>query len=1162
MRVSRHTQRWFALAAIGLSCSLLCVPAGLRAQDAAVPAATADAAAPPVPAQSTTATIVPTIADLTSRRQADAQDSELDEATRTQLDQQYAKALENLQLAEQAERQTSALAQELETAPPKVAELEQQLANPQPQAPAAAAPLTGVEALSSQLKAAQADAATRREQAEQIKAEIERRALLRPKLGEVRTQTEQQLEETRLSLTAPPPDAEHPRITAVRLLRLECKEHRLRRELALIDQQSRTFEAAAKYWSLQQDLADRAVLDADRLVQAWQHRTAEAQREQASVEALQARRALAQSHPSVRQEAEQNSTLADEFARIVKSHQETQQQLDGLTEELRTVSEEYESLRKRAEAADFSPAIGVLLRNRQAALPDIDELRRQTAARQAESSTLNLDLMEWEARRKPLIDRNEATAEVIDSLQSIPESITRSDLEEQVQSLLAARYKLLNDLEDAGSQQLELLARLDSQQTALLAVVDAEAQWLAEHVLWVPSAGLIGTQPRSLVTALTTIFDKRAWRLAGQQSLVDLSEHWASWSLGAIGLAALLVVRRRSKRSIRQLGEIAERSSCVEMAPTIKSLLLTLLVASPGPLAMLLIGARIGAVAQGNDLLHNLGAACQVTAICWSMIAFLRQLAHAHGLGDSHFGWPRGVLTELRRTTRLLALTLLPCVFVVAFTEESSDAESIAAVGRIAYLCGMIAFGWSMIRLFQPAGSMLQAIKSTDSGGLLYRSRVLWITLFLATPAILAGLSAYGYHYTAVQFTGRASATLGSAVAILLVSAFLHRWLLLTYRDLAIKRGRERRQLLLQAAQNDAEQPLPAEPAPELTLVDINAQSRRMLRLASGVCCVIALYLIWVDVLPALGFLRNFELYENSLAQRTDDAPIVWITAADYLVAFLIAGLTVLASRNLPGIMEIAVLQRLPMDAGARYAATTVSRYLIVVTGLVLGFRAIGVGWSSVQWLVAAMTVGLGFGLQEIFANFVSGIILLFERPMRVGDMVTIGGSSGTVTRIQIRATTILDWDYKELIVPNREFVTGNLVNWTLSSPVLRMVVKVGVAYGSDTRLVTELLMRCATENSQVLEDPPPFALLTQFGPSSLDFELRLYVSGLRNFGRVQHDLHTAIDDRFLEHGIEIAFPQRDLRLRSLPDDIIQQLARPTGGRKRSRDQDDHLGAA
>ncbi len=135
----------------------------------------------------------------------------------------------------------------------------------------------------------------------------------------------------------------------------------------------------------------------------------------------------------------------------------------------------------------------------------------------------------------------------------------------------------------------------------------------------------------------------------------------------------------------------------------------------------------------------------------------------------------------------------------------------------------------------------------------------------------------------------------------------------------------------------------------------------------------------------------------------------------------------------------------------ARYALVSLSQYLIVLIGGVWLFRVLGVSWANVQWLVAAISVGLGFGLQEIFANFVSGLIVLFERPIRVGDIVTIGGVSGTVTRIRARATSITDWDRKELIVPNKEFITGQLINWTLSDSVLRVVIKVALSYGATT---------------------------------------------------------------------------------------------------------------
>ncbi|HDL3362401.1 TPA: mechanosensitive ion channel, partial [Mannheimia haemolytica] len=144
-----------------------------------------------------------------------------------------------------------------------------------------------------------------------------------------------------------------------------------------------------------------------------------------------------------------------------------------------------------------------------------------------------------------------------------------------------------------------------------------------------------------------------------------------------------------------------------------------------------------------------------------------------------------------------------------------------------------------------------------------------------------------------------------------------------------------------------------------------------------------------------------------------------------------------------------------------------------------------GMSWSKLQWLLTALSVGLGFGMQEIFANFVSGIIILFERPMRIGDTITIGTYSGTVSKIRIRATTLVDFDGKEVIVPNKAFVTERLVNWALSSTATRIIVQVGVAYGSDLELVKRLLLQVAEENPKVLKDPQPRAYFLTFGAST-----------------------------------------------------------------------------
>ncbi len=189
------------------------------------------------------------------------------------------------------------------------------------------------------------------------------------------------------------------------------------------------------------------------------------------------------------------------------------------------------------------------------------------------------------------------------------------------------------------------------------------------------------------------------------------------------------------------------------------------------------------------------------------------------------------------------------------------------------------------------------------------------------------------------------------------------------------------------------------------------------------------------------------------------------------------------------------------------------------------------------QWLAAGLTVGLGFGLQEIFANFISGLIILFERPVRIGDVVTIGDVSGTVSRIHIRATTITDWDRKEYIVPNKEFVTGRLLNWTLTDQTNRVVVDVGVAYGTDTVQARSLLLSAAQDNCDVMNDPPPIATFEGFGDSALNLRLRCYLPNLDNRLSTITDLHEAIDQAFKQAGIEISFPQQDLHVRSMPSD-------------------------
>jgi len=317
-----------------------------------------------------------------------------------------------------------------------------------------------------------------------------------------------------------------------------------------------------------------------------------------------------------------------------------------------------------------------------------------------------------------------------------------------------------------------------------------------------------------------------------------------------------------------------------------------------------------------------------------------------------------------------------------------------------------------------------------------------------------------------------------------------------------------------------------------MDIQQINQQSLRLTKLGIMILFGALVYLIWADLLSAVSYLDSFTLWEYNSGSAQNPAMLV-VSVADMMVVLLIVAFTVTLARNLPGLLEISVLSRLPLKRGSSYAITTLLSYGIVSIGFIFGLSFLGVSWDKLQWLVAALGIGLGFGLQEIFANFVAGLIILLERPVRIGDVVTIGNLSGTVNRIRIRATTITDFDRKDIIVPNKTFVTDQLINWSLSDTVIRVTIRLGVAYGSDLDQVRELLLRIVRKNPRVLKDPKPTVLLLNFGESTLDHELSFHVCELSEKDQVIDEINREIERLFQKNGIEIAFRRLDINLRN-----------------------------
>ncbi|MDP1570642.1 MAG: mechanosensitive ion channel [Vicinamibacterales bacterium] len=242
-------------------------------------------------------------------------------------------------------------------------------------------------------------------------------------------------------------------------------------------------------------------------------------------------------------------------------------------------------------------------------------------------------------------------------------------------------------------------------------------------------------------------------------------------------------------------------------------------------------------------------------------------------------------------------------------------------------------------------------------------------------------------------------------------------------------------------------------------------------------------------------------------------------------------------------------LARTGLDIGARRAAGTITRYLLLLVGSLVIVQTAGINLTTFNVLAGAIGIGVGFGLQNVVSNFFAGIIIMFERPIKIGDRIEVNGVEGDVMEIGVRGTTVVTNDNIAIIVPNSSFITQNVVNWKYHGDTVRFRIPVSVAYGSDAREVERILIEVALGQPDVLKTPPPAVRLMAFGDNGLHFELRAWSMTLvHRKGQLVSHLNFAIYDAFREAGIEFPFPQRDLHLRGGTIDV-RQVAGPADSR-------------
>jgi small-conductance mechanosensitive channel len=312
---------------------------------------------------------------------------------------------------------------------------------------------------------------------------------------------------------------------------------------------------------------------------------------------------------------------------------------------------------------------------------------------------------------------------------------------------------------------------------------------------------------------------------------------------------------------------------------------------------------------------------------------------------------------------------------------------------------------------------------------------------------------------------------------------------------------------------------------------ELTLRLQRMLR-------VVIYTISFFYLLPTWRIFTNINDGWEYFNQLTINIGSFTLSAQMLLSAIVAFYLSIQVSWVLQGFSESHFLDRRSADRGVRDAIKKLTHYGVVLVGFLIALSFLGFGLQNLVVILGAFGIGIGFGLQDIVNNFLSGLILLFERPIKVGDGVVIDGEYGTVTRIGLRSTIVENLDQAELIVPNAQMISQKVTNWTLSTRRIRVVVPVGVAYGSDLEKVLGILKQAGEEHTEVLKMPAPTPLFIQFGNSSLDFELRIWINNVDHRPRIKNEILLYIDRRFREEGVEIPFPQHDLHLRTVASGI------------------------
>ncbi|KRW50098.1 mechanosensitive ion channel protein MscS [Aeromonas allosaccharophila] len=895
-------------------------------------------------------------------------------------------------------------------------------------------------------------------------------------------------------------------------------------ELEQLSAQQRNDLGKLKLQELNLAIADEDEWQASLLTQQNQLRREKT--EQALEESERLRKQLTTDMPLLLEQQQQNQALSIQLGTLEDQIERVQDEQRSVDKNLFELNELVNSVREQLEWLQISNAYGENLRSKLSDLPPLFPLDK------LESAIVNARMAKYQYESEQ--DGLKDTRQLRDKLLAEEEvTLDRPQLS-VLDNLLKARRQLLTRLNDASDTLIQEQTRLKLLYSRQNSKIDEIREISASHLFWMPDVRPFTPQVMlGIPDALTLAFNPDNWL---QLPYAIAENNPLSLTLAGIGLLVLAWSWFKLARHLNQYCDhIAPRIGKVtqdKFSLTSRLLLRSLLASLPLPAMVLMVRGLL----EGAWQYPFAVAVARGLGEIWFLLLALvmaRHLTLEKGILIHHFRWPKERVQQVWNQFRTLLLVLIPSFFVQGMANSYQEHAFYDSLGRMAFMIGALWLLLFFARLNRERLPLTWGQSDMTKPHLLHH--FIWNSLMLAPLLAVIG-ALFGYFYTSRILLRQLELSLLMGLGCLLVYYLARRWMLIQRRRLAFERAKSKRaEILAQRGRDDNQEELSSEipdvvEETELDLDTISAQSLGLVRTLLMLGFTMLVVVQWSDLNSAFSFLSNIEVWQVS-SKIGGIEQLSAITLQDLMLTAFVFILTVVTARNLPGLMELTLLQHLSLSPGTGFALTTTSKYLVILIGALTGFSMLGIDWSKTQWLVAALSVGLGFGLQEIFANFVSGLIILFEKPIRLGDTVTIRDLTGTVTKIKTRATTIVDWDRKEIIVPNKAFITEQFINWSLSDAITRVKLRIRIGLTRDPKLVQRILEESIQASTLVLETPTPEVFLIEFTDSALIYEIRLYVNNMDHRMPITHEVHSLVLEKMQQQGLTLPHQQIDIHL-------------------------------